>query len=219
MSDDAVSQPEDNASRPEENVSRAEFEALQDQLKEARAERDREAREKAEIVAKANVFSGERDAAKQELAEVLADRDKTIGDIVADHDKALADMASVRDQLARDKARLETSLAEATGRAGAAEAEIAKLRATLGTLQSQDPLVVLSALVGEKTKAAIAWTRAKIPADSPALPWFDKTVETVGALGCAAVKLTKEFIVWATPRVIELSKKGAAKVEEMLAKK
>lgn len=219
MSDDTVSQPEDT-------VSRAEFDNLQEQLKAAKSERDRQIFEKAEIVAKANACARERDDLKEELASVLSERDKMIGDVVAEHDKTVADLASERDRLATEKAAVAASLQDATRRADDATrlakeamAEVTRLRGVIDAAPSADPLEVLWTLVCEKTKAAVAWVRGKIPADSPILPWFDKTVETVTRIGCIAVKLTRDFIAWATPRVIQLVKQGAAKVEELLAKK
>ncbi len=219
MSDESLQQPEDA-------VSRAELENLQEQLRLLRVERDRQNFEKAEIVAKANAYAKERDQAKEELASVLSERDQMIGDVVADHEKKFADLASERDRLAQEKASATslvqnmTRLAdEAKRRADAADEEIARLRAMIDNAPKQDPVALLVAVVTEKTKAAVAWVRGKIPADSPILPWFDKAVETVTAIGCAAVKLTREFIAWATPRLIALSKQGVAKVEELLAKK
>lgn len=219
MSDESLPQPEDA-------VSRAELENLQEQLRILRGERDRQNFEKAEIVAKANAYAKERDQAKEELASVLSERDQMIGDVVADHEKKFADLASERDRLAQEKASATslvqnmTRLAdEAKRRADAADEEIARLRAMVDNAPKQEPVALLVALATEKTRAAVAWVRGKIPADSPILPWFDKSVETVTALGCAAVKLAREFIAWATPRVIALSKQGVAKVEELLAKK
>jgi hypothetical protein len=219
MSDESHPQPEDA-------VSRAEFENMLEQLRTLRAERDRQNFEKAEIVAKANVYARERDQAKEELASVLSQRDQMIGDVVADHEKKYADLASERDRLAQEKAAAAalvqnmTRLADdARRQADEAAEEIARLRAIVDNTPKQEPVALLLAIATEKTKAAVAWLRGKIPADSPLLPWFDKTVETVTALGCAAVRLTREFIAWATPRVIALSKQGVAKVEELLAKK
>jgi uncharacterized coiled-coil DUF342 family protein len=219
MSDESLQQPEDA-------VSRAELENIQEQLRILRAERDRQNFEKAEIVAKANAYAKERDQAKEELASVLSERDQMIGDVVADHEKKIADLISERDRLAQEKASATslvqsmTRLADdAKRRADEAAGEIVRLRAIIDNTPKQDPVALLLALATEKTKALVAWVRGKIPADSPILPWFDKTVETVTALGCAAVKLTREFIAWATPRVIALSKQGIAKVEELLAKK
>lgn len=219
MSDESVAQPEDA-------VSRAEFENLQEQLRAAKAERDRQSFEKAEVVAKANAFAKERDDVKTELASVLANRDQVIGDIVADHEKIAADLTSERDRLLQER-NAATSLVqsltrradEANQRADSAAEEIARLRQQIADLSSPDPVDVLWTFASEKTRAAVAWVRAKIPADSPALPYFDKTVDTVTRIGCMTLKLSKEFIDWVTPRVIELTKQGVAKVEEFLAKK
>ncbi len=212
MTDESVSQPE-------ENVSRAEFDNLQVQLRAARAERDRQLFEKNEIVAKANVYAKERDELKESLAETLSERDKIIGDVVAEHDKVVADLTSERDHLVKEKAGLAASLQQAARRADEAAAEISRLRSALEAKPPTDLTGVLLAILSEKTLAAVAWVRAKIPADSPALPYFDKTVELATKLGCMAVKLTREFIVWATPHVMELYKLGKGKVEELMAKK
>lgn len=197
MSDESIGQPEDS-------VSRADFENLQEQLKAAKADRDRQSFEKSEIVAKANAFAKERDDAKAELAAAHAAREK-----------AAADLAAVSAELDTAKRRAQDAIA----RGEEAVAEIRRLRNIIDTAPSTDPAEVLWTLVSDKTRTAVAWVRAKIPADSPILPYFDKTVETVTRIGCATIKLTREFIVWATPKVIELSKQGVAKVEELLAKK
>jgi hypothetical protein len=219
MSDESVAQPEDG-------VSRAEFEHLQEQLRTVKAERDRQAFEKAEIVAKANAYAKERDDAKAELASVLSERDRVIGDVVADHEKVIADLTSDRDRLLQER-NAATSLVQgltrraddANQRADAAAEEVARLRQQIADTPTADPLDVLVTLVSEKTKAGVAWVRGKIPADSPALPYFDKTIETVTRVGCVTLNLSRDFIAWATPKAIELAKQGVAKVEEMLAKK
>lgn len=197
MSDESVAQPEDN-------VSRAEFENLQELLKTAKAERDRQGFEKAEIVAKANAYAKERDELRTQLTAAVAERDRLV------QEKAAA-VGLVQNLTRRAD--------DASHRADEAAAEIVRLRNIIDSTPSADPVEVIWTLVSEKTKAAVAWVRAKIPADSPILPWFDKTIETVTKVGCMAVKLTKEFIAWATPKAIELSKQGMAKVEELLAKK
>jgi hypothetical protein len=197
MSDESLAQPE-------ETVTRAELETLREQLKSIRADRDRQNFERAEIVAKANVFAKERDELKERLAAAVGERDR------------LAQEKASASALLQNLTRRAD---EADRRAGEAEAEVARLRAAIDNAPAADPLALLGAVATEKSKAGVAWLRSKIPADSPALPYFDKTVETVTRAGCMAVKLTREFIAWATPRVIALSKQGAAKVEELLAKK
>jgi hypothetical protein len=219
MSDEPVSQSEDF-------VSRAEYENLQEQLKTTKADRDRQNFEKFEIVAKANAYAKERDDLKEQLASVLTERDQMIGDVVAEHDKLVADLTSARDALTKENASVAASLAEMTRRAedaarraDSAVAEVARLRKIVDATPSTDPVELLWAVVTQKTKAAVAWIRSKIPADSPILPYFDKSIAVATQVGCAAVRLTREFIVWATPKAIELSKRGVAKVEELLAKK
>ncbi|WP_442754319.1 hypothetical protein ACNHKD_15180 [Methylocystis sp. JAN1] len=219
MTDETVSQPEGS-------VSRDDFENLLEQLKAVRTEREQQNSEKAQIVAKANEYAKERDDLREQLASVLSERDRIIGDVVADHEKRIADIASQRDQLAHEKAALEASLQDASRRAEeanrqfvAASLEIQRLREAVDARPKTDPLDLLLEVLADRTKQAVAWVRSKIPADSPILPYFDKTVEMVTKLGCMAVKLTREFIAWATPKVIELSKQGMAKVEELLAKK
>lgn len=217
---------DDTAAQPEDSVSRAEFANLQEQLRAVKAERDRQSFEKAEVVAKANAYAKERDELKTELASVLSARDQTIGDIVADHEKIAADLSSERDRLLQERnaaTALVQSLTrradDANQRADAAAEEISRLRQQIVELSSPDPLEVLWTFVSQKTRAAVAWTRARIPADSPALPYFDKTIETVTRIGCLTIKLSLEFIAWAKPRLIELFKEGVAKIEEFLAKK
>jgi len=219
MSDDTVSQPEDT-------VSRAEYATLQEQLKTARAERDRQIFEKSEIVTKANAYAKERDELKEQLASVLVERDRIIGDVVADHDKTIADITSQRDQLAKEKAAIAASLQDATRRADEAArradeaaAEIQRLRAIVDAAPPRDLFPVLWAILSDKTAAAVGWVRSKIPPDSPILPYFDKTVAAVKTVGCIVVTLAADFIRWAAPKVIQLSKQGIAKIEEMLAKK
>jgi seryl-tRNA synthetase len=219
MSDEAVSQPEDT-------VSRAEFNMLQEQLKATRVERDREKFEKSEIVAKANAFAKERDEAKEQLASVLSERDKMIGDIVSDHEKALADAMLRVDALIKEKGELanklgeaERRIAEAGRRADESASEIARLQHEVAHAPSADPLLLLWKLVTQKTQAAHDWLRSKIAPDSPILLWFDKIVAVSLQVGWTAVKLGRDLIAWATPKALELSKKGVAKLEELLAKK
>jgi uncharacterized coiled-coil DUF342 family protein len=219
MTDESIAQPEGG-------VSRDEYENLLEQLKAVKTERDQQNSEKAQIVSKANEYARERDDLKEQLASVLSERDQVIGDVVADHEKRIADIASQRDQLAHEKAALQTSLQDATRRAEeasrqfvASSLEIQRLREALDAKPKTDPLDLFLDVLADRTKKLVAWVRSKIPADSPILPYFDKTVETVTKLGCVAVTFTRDAIAWATPRVIALSKQGIAKVEELLAKK
>lgn len=197
MSDDAVSQPEDK-------VARAELSSLQEQLKATRVERDRQIFEKSEIVSKANAYAKERDEARARLSAVTAERDRLAAETAA--------VAAKADEAQR-------AADASTRRADDASAEIARLRHVIDTAPSSDPAIVLWTLISERTKSAVAWVRAKIPADSPILPWFDRAIATIVKIGCVALKLVDAFVRWATPRVIELFNWGKREIEARMAKK
>ena len=65
---------------------------------------------------------------------------------------------------------------------------------------------------------AVAWTRAKIPPDSPLLPWFDRAIEYATKAGRLAWKCARAFIEWATPRVIDLWKWAKSEVAKRVSK-
>lgn len=160
-------------------------------------ERDRNVYEKSEIIAKANAFSKERDDLRERLAVVVAERES----------------------LATEKAAALRRGEEAGRQADAAAVEIARLGRMIEAAPSMDPAVLLWELASRKTRAAIAWVRAKIPEGHPALPWFDRTVETVTKVGCIAIKTADSFVRWAIPKVVELSKRLMSEVETRLSKK
>lgn len=197
MSDEIRTQSEDM-------VSRIELNNLQEQLKTTRLERDRQIFEKSEIVAKANAYAKERDDLRESLTAANAERDQLAGEKAA---------AAAKAQEAQREA--ET----ANRRAEDALAEVARLRQALATAPSTDPVTVLWAYAQEKTKAGVAWARGKIPADSPALPWFDKTIEVATQIGCMTIKAADAFIRWAVPKAIELFNRGKAELEARMEKK
>ncbi len=167
---------------------------LREQLKAVTAERDRHLFEKSEIVEKANVISRERDELRQRLATATTERDR------------LASEASSAARAAKEAAD-----------------EIARLRRAVESAPSADPAEALWSLITQKTKQGVAFLRGKIPENSPALPWFDKTIEIVTRVGCLAVKAGVAFGQWARaeglPRAKELAAKLATEVEARLAKK
>ncbi len=197
MSDEAVLQPEDT-------VSRAEFNNLQEQLKATRVERDHEKFEKSEIVAKANAYAKERDELRARVNDAVAERDR---------------LANEKAEASGKLGDAERRAQEAHRRADEALAETARLRHAIETAPSSDPVDVIWTLATQKAKAAHDWTRAKIPADSPALSWFDKGVALSLQVGCTAVKMADAFIRWATPKSIELFNRGKAELATRLEKK
>ncbi len=121
--------------------------------------------------------------------------------------------------LAAERDRLAAALQEATRRAGAAEAELARLRSGAAAASVGGLATLLWALLAQQTNAGVAWLRSKIPADHPGLKWFDWTVETTTQLGCQAIRLSAAFLQWATPRAKALAEKLVNEVQARLAKK
>lgn len=172
----------------EEIVSREEFLNLQEQLKTARAERDRQAFEKAEIVSRANGFARERDELRQRIAGITAERDRLAAEKTAETERAFD----------ADRRAVETGR-----RLAEIEAEAARLRQELASAPSNDPTKVLMALLGQKGRSAVAWMRVQIPPESPLLGYFDKSVEGTKVVGGHALRLSGEAYLWAKPRFIE----------------
>jgi hypothetical protein len=186
---------EENISTNEEAVSREEFLNLQEQLKIARAERDRQAFEKAEIVSRANSFARERDELRDRLAATTAERDRMIVEKTAETERA---------------ASAERRAEETGRRLAESEAEASRLRQDLAAAPSSDPVKVLLVLLGDTGRSAVARVRAQIPAESPLLGYFDKSVDLTTAIGGQIVRISGEAYLWAKPRVTEYLQRLAA---------
>ncbi len=204
----ALSDEHENAAGENAAATTVDVGALQAQLKSVTADRDRQAFEKSEIVTKANAISRERDGFRERLDAAVAERDR---------------LAAERDKLAAEASGATRSLAEATRRADEATAEVARLRKAIEAGPSNDPLILLWAVITQKTKTGVAFLRSKIPENHPALPWFDKTVETATKTGCLAVQFGVAFAKWAKdwalPRAKELLAKLMSEIEARLEKK
>ena len=212
--EDALSQEnESGVSEPHADASAALAE-LQRQLAAVSHERDQLAHERYQL-------AHERDqlrSAASEKAELL----RRLDGLSRERDQLSAQVGSLtgeRDDHAADRSRLNGELSAAARRAETAEAAHAKVCAELAALTQTDPLLQLWTAVSKLTAQGVAWVRGKIPPESPALPWFDKTIETVTALGCFVVTQGWAFIKWATPQVTELAQKLMKEAEARLAKK
>lgn len=195
---------EDIVSQAEDTVSRAEYVNLQEQLKVAKAERDRQIFEKSEIVTKANAYAKERDDLRESLAAAIAERDK---------------FAAERAELsakAQDAVRLA---ADAARKAEDAGAEIKRLQHVIDTAPSNDPADVIKKLAGDNAKAVLAWVRGKIPADSPAVKHYDTAVETTTQIGGAAVTILSELYKIVAPEAINLFNLAKREIAARTAKK
>ena len=202
---------------PEEASNGVEAASLDAQLEAIKAERDRHASDKIELITKASALSKELDAAHAQLSAAAEEKDKAVSAVVAERDGA----AAHRDRLSAELDALRAELASAHGArekaavlAAQASTEIAYLKERLAAAGSPDPLIVFADFAREKTIAAVAWTRAKIPEGHAALPWFDRFIEAATTAG----KLTASFLRWLAPRIVEAYNWAKPRVLELYAK-
>jgi hypothetical protein len=216
----------------------AESADLDAQLKAIAAERDRHAAEKIELITKAGALSKELDDARAQLGGAVSERDKLRGELDStraerdaargERDKAGAerDKASgacdaacaERDALRGELASAGAERERLSGELSRAAAEIAGLKSRLEAAGSPDVLVVLGDFITEQTKALVAKARAAIPPDSPALPWFDRTISAITTAGCVAVRIATDVARWLAPRLKEAYEWASPRVRELFAK-
>lgn len=91
-------------------------------------------------------------------------------------------------------------------RAGIAD-EFARFREAAARAPVDDPWRVLWRAVTQILSDWVAWARAKFPPDSALLPWFDRAIALLNAVGRLAFSGAKALFEWATPHIVELWKR------------
>jgi hypothetical protein len=172
----------------------AEYEAMALQV-------DESAREIDEDILQIRQYSGKAEASERRAEKETARAD----DLARQLDEERRNSATVTNEFARFRR-------EAEQRQAAAERALA--------LQPSEasPLAMLWRAITLIACDAVAWTRAKIPPDSPLLPWFDRAIEYATKAGRLAWKCACAFIEWATPRVIDLWKWAKSEVAKRVSK-
>lgn|GEM_PF-1406386 len=160
----------------------AEYEAMALQVDESVREIDEDLFQMRQYASKA-------EASERRAAEETA----RANELTRQLDDARRESAGVADEFARFRQAAEQRLAAAE-------------RAAAEHPSEENPPAMLCRAATLIACDAVAWTRAKIPPDSPLLPWFDRAVEYATKAGRLAWKCASAFIAWATPRVIELWK-------------
>ena len=172
----------------------AEYEAMALQV-------DESAREIDEDILQIRQYSGKAEASERRAEKETARAD----DLARQLDEERRNSATVTNEFARFRR-------EAEQRQAAAERALA--------LQPSEasPLAMLWRAITLIACDAVAWTRAKIPPDSPLLPWFDRAIEYATKAGRLAWKCACAFIEWATPRVIDLWKWAKSEFAKRVSK-
>jgi len=166
----------------------AEYEAMALQV-------DESAREIDEDILQIRQYSGKAEASERRAEKETARAD----DLARQLDEERRNSATVTNEFARFRR-------EAEQRQAAAERALA--------LQPSEasPVAMLWRAITLIACDAVAWTRAKIPPDSPLLPWFDRAIEYATKAGRLAWKCARAFVEWATPRAIDLWKWAKSEV-------
>jgi len=172
----------------------AEYEAMALQV-------DESAREIDEDILQIRQYSGKAEASERRAEKETARAD----DLARQLDEERRNSATVTNEFARFRR-------EAEQRRAAAERALA--------LQPSEasPVAMLWRAITLIACDAVAWTRAKIPPESPLLPWFDRAIEYATKAGRLAWKCACAFIEWATPRVIDLWKWAKSEVAKRVSK-
>jgi hypothetical protein len=197
-----------------------------------------------EIVPKADTADMKRDALRALLHDVTAQRDKLLADYEAmafqvdestreiDNDILQAQEYAKKAEAGEHRAAEEITRANELARqldevrrksANIAE-EFARFRyaaehASIERASVENPRAMLWRAISLIACDCVAWMRAKIPPDSPLLPWFDRAIEIATKAGRLAWKWANAFIEWATPRVIDLWRRLKSEVEQRVSKK
>ncbi|WP_246206840.1 hypothetical protein [Methylocystis heyeri] len=124
--------------------------------------------------------------------------------LVAEHNARKAEECEHRTQQETARANaLAAELEEERRTRVKIAAEFAHYRDVVQHAPVDDPWGQLGRAASQIVNDRVAWARAKIPPDSPLLPWFDRAVELAKTAGRQAWKWGKAFYLWAKPRVIE----------------
>ncbi|MBU3890543.1 hypothetical protein FM996_17490 [Methylosinus sporium] len=105
--------------------------------------------------------------------------------------------------------------------------DFARYRDKVTSTPVDEPWSQLWRAISQIARDAVAWARAKIPADSQFLPWFDKGVDFIVATGRLlrewslalydwARPRTLEFYAWGKPRAIDLWKRLKTEIERRM---
>ncbi|WP_442756166.1 hypothetical protein ACNHKD_05990 [Methylocystis sp. JAN1] len=108
------------------------------------------------------------------------------------------------EQEAAHAKELSSQLEEERRKSAAIAAEFARFRDAVERAPVEDPWSVLGRAALQIVSDWVAWARAKIPPDSPLLPWFDRAVELAKTAGGLLSTCGKAFFEWAKPHAVAL---------------
>lgn len=112
------------------------------------------------------------------------------------------------EQEAAHAAELSRQLDEERRKRAEVADEFARFREAAARTPVDDPWRVLWRAAAQIVGDGVAWTRAKFPPDSALLPWFDRAIAFLKAVGRLAFSGVKALFEWAKPHIVELWKRS-----------
>jgi hypothetical protein len=172
------------------------------------------------------------------LRDIAEQRDKVLSQYEAmalqvdEATREIDDAVLVAEQNAKKAEEVQRHFEQETARANALASELEEERRTRLKISAefahyrdavehapvQDPWGQLGRAASQILNDWVAFARAKIPAGSPLLPWFDRAVELIKSGSRLAWKWGKAFYLWAKPRAIELWKWGKSEVSRRMSR-
>lgn len=169
-----------------ENLTREELLAL---LRDVTEQRDK-------VLLQFEAMALQTDESAQEVAEAQLEERYDA--------KRAADSERRAEQEAARASELSQRLAEERRKSAGIAAEFARFRDATEREPVEDPWSALGRAVLQIISNWVAWVRAKIPSDSPLLPWFDRAVQLENTTASLLLRWGAAFFEWAKPRAIDL---------------
>lgn len=163
-----------------------------------------------ELLALLHDVTEQRDRLLSQYESMAAQVDESVREIAADVRDAQQNekkaKASERHaaQEATHASELSRQLDEERRKRAEIASEFARFRDAADRAPIDDPWGVLWGAASQIVSGWVAWARAKFPPDSSLLPWFDRAIALLKAVGRLAFKGAKALFDWGWPRVVDL---------------
>ena len=180
---------------PKSDTPDIELESLRALLRDVTAQRDK-------LLTQYEAMALQVDELTREINDDILQARESAKKAEASEHHAMEAAARAEEEAARVN-ELTRQLDEERRKSADIAAEFARFRLNVGAVSGENPRAMLLHALSLILRDCVAWTRAKIPTDSPFLPWFDRAIELATKAGRLAAQWAGVFIEWATPRAID----------------
>jgi hypothetical protein len=186
-----------------------------DPLPKAADDIERREREREEVLARLRDVTAQRDELLSQYEAMAVQVDESTKDVDGALLEARANAKRAQEcevlerREAAQIAELTRQLDEERRKSAEIAAEFSRYRDSVAQklaehARREDPWTLLAQAISQILSQWVAWLRAKIPAESAFLPWFDRAVEFAKLTGELAWKSAKALFEWGKPHACEL---------------